>query len=286
MRTVTTARELRAEMSAHRMRGAGVGLVPTMGALHAGHQALLARARDRHEVVVASVFVNPMQFERADDLARYPRDPSRDRSVLEEASVDVCFSPSVDEMYPDGEPVVRVDPGPLGSVLEGASRPGHFAGVATVVAKLLALVAPDAVYLGEKDFQQLVVVRRLVRDLSFPVGVVGCATVREPDGLALSSRNSRLSPAGRSAATALHRALLAGAEAWRGGSDPARCEQVVAREVSSEPLASLDYAVAVDDRLASVSSTPPPPVGHAPARLLVAAVVEGIRLIDNLEVGR
>jgi len=285
VRFVETAGALRSALRPHRREGASVGLVPTMGALHAGHSSLVARARDRDDIVVVSVFVNPLQFDRRGDLDLYPRDIGADLDLLESAGVDVCFAPSVDEMYPDGDPEVRVDPGPLGAVLEGASRPGHLAGVATVVTKLLCLVGPDAAYFGEKDFQQLAVVRRLVRDLSIPAEIVGCPIVREPDGLAMSSRNARLSPGGRAAATVLYRALLAGCAAWRAGARPGDAERAITREVATEPLAELDYAAAVDSRLQRLEVRGPGSSGHWPCRLLVAAVVDGVRLVDNVDAG-
>ncbi len=284
MRLVETIGELRAEVAEQRRAGAGVGLVPTMGALHAGHASLVERARDRHALVLASIFVNPLQFERPDDLERYPRDLERDLALLERSGAQVCFAPVAKEMYPDGGPIVSVDPGTIGATLEGVSRPGHLSGVATVVAKLLCIATPDAAYFGEKDFQQLVLVRRLVRDLSMPVDVVGCATVREPDGLATSSRNARLSVAGRAAATVLHRALLAGSAAWRAGRGPGGAETVAAQEVRAEPLATLDYTAAVDDRLTRLAAPAPVTGVTGPFRLLVAATVDGVRLVDNVEV--
>ncbi len=279
MRAIVASGELVAALRAERCAGASIGFVPTMGALHAGHTALVEAARQRHDLVVVSIFVNPLQFDRADDLERYPRDLGRDLDAAAGAGVDVCFAPSTDEMYPCGEPVVRVCAGALGAVLEGASRPGHFDGVATVVSKLLALVSPDAAYFGEKDFQQLVVVRRMVADLSLPVEVVGCPTVRERDGLAMSSRNSRLAPEERRAATVVHRALQAGRDAVIAGSPLDEVIATMARTVGEEPRASLDYARVVTPQL----GVPQGPLSR-PLRLLVAAWVGQVRLIDNLEV--
>jgi len=208
---------------AARSAGRTVGFVPTMGAFHDGHVSLMRRARDERDAVVVSIFVNPLQFGPGEDLSRYPRDEERDLSMARELGVDVVFAPTVEEMYPAGEPAVSVDPGPLGDRLEGAVRPGHFRGVATVVAKLFEVVGPSTAYFGEKDAQQLAVIRHMVRDLSFPIDVVGCPTVRELDGLAMSSRNAYLSPVQREAAGCLFLALSEAAEMARGGErDAAR----------------------------------------------------------------
>ncbi|MCU1495661.1 MAG: pantoate--beta-alanine ligase [Acidimicrobiaceae bacterium] len=278
MRIIDEPGDVTATLRAERAAGRSVGLVPTLGALHQGHASLVAAARAAHDVVVLSVFVNPLQFDRADDLARYPRDLEADAAFAAAAGVDVCFAPSAHQMYPGGEPVVRVDPGRLGGVFEGASRPGHFSGVATVVTKLLALTAPDAAYFGEKDYQQLVIVRRLTADLSMPIEIVGCPTVREPDGLAVSSRNRRLSPRERSAAAVLHRALVEGRDAAAGGAARAEVESAMAKVVGSEPLATLDY-VAVTDPVLEIPGDPL----SGRLRLLVAAEVGPVRLIDNVE---
>jgi pantoate--beta-alanine ligase len=255
-----------------------VGLVPTMGAFHEGHASLMRRAREERDLVVVSIFVNPIQFGDASDLAAYPQDEARDLRRAERLGVDVVFAPPVEEMYPDGEPAVTVDPGPLGERLEGASRPGHFRGVATVVAKLFHAVGSCRSYFGEKDAQQLAVIRRMVRDLSFPVEIVGCPTVREPDGLAMSSRNARLSPERREAACCLFLALAEAAELARGGErDGAKLIAAMAREIGATPQARLDYAVVVDEEtfeeVREISG---------PARALVAARFGEVRLIDNL----
>jgi len=206
---VASSAELRAATDAARQRGAGVGFVPTMGALHAGHRALLARARAENDLVVASVFVNPLQFGPAEDLASYPRDRQDDLATLEAEGVDLAFLPAEREMWPS-EPEVRLRVGgSLAERLEGSHRPGHLDGVATVVAKLLHLAGPSRVYFGQKDAQQLAVVRRMVADLAFPNQVVACPTVRDPDGLAVSSRNAYLSASERRRATVLYRALEA-----------------------------------------------------------------------------
>src|SRR5215472_13747707 len=216
MRICRTAAELRAARSA---LASPVALVPTMGALHAGHESLFARARAENASVVASIFVNPLQFGPNEDLARYPRTPDEDIALLERLSCDVLFAPTVEEMYPPGSQS-PVEPGAVATHLEGASRPGHFAGVATVVLKLLSLVLPDRAYFGEKDAQQLAVVRAMVRDFDLPVEIIAVPTVRESDGLALSSRNRRLDETERRDAVGLSRALRFIVEALeRGATD-------------------------------------------------------------------
>jgi pantoate--beta-alanine ligase len=261
-----------------RARGRSVGFVPTMGALHEGHASLVRRARDERDIVVASIFVNPLQFDDPADLAGYRRDEERDLSVLRDLGVDVAFVPGIEEMYPHGEPEVTVDPGPLGDRFEGASRPGHLRGVATVVAKLFHAVGPCAAYFGEKDAQQLAVIRAMARDLAFPVELVECPTIREPDGLAMSSRNGRLSPEQREAAGCLFLALSEAAELARGGErDAARLVAAMAREVGATPQARLDYAAVVDDQTFEDVATV-----AGPARALVAARFGDVRLIDNL----
>lgn len=266
--------------------GLGVGFVPTMGALHAGHLSLVTAARAASATVVVSVFVNPAQFGPGEDLASYPRDLEGDCTRAGKAGADIVFAPSPAQMYPGPaaaalRPLTCVRVGRLGEVWEGASRPGHFDGVATVVAKLLNLVGPCRAYFGEKDYQQLVVVRQLVADLSIPADVLSCPTVRAPDGLALSSRNVHLAGDERAAACVLHRALLAGRSAIEAGERcPAEVGEAMAAAVRAEPLARLDYAaVVVDGDLAPATA---PLVGEL--RLLVAARVGGLRLIDNLGV--
>jgi pantoate--beta-alanine ligase len=279
MEVLVARAELAGYLERARRDGATVALVPTMGALHAGHGALFSAARRRCDVVAASVFVNPLQFGPGEDYESYPRDLGHDVGFAEASGVDVLFAPSLAEMYPDGgrAPVV-VDPGPLGRVLEGASRPGHFVGVATVLAKLFAVAGPCTAFFGEKDYQQLLVVRRLVEGLSFPVEVVGCPVVREPDGLALSSRNARLAPELRSAAPVLYRALQAGRDAVEAGErDPLVVERVMAETVAKEPAVELDYGVV---RVAADLEPLAPLSGEL--RLLVAARLGGVRLIDNL----
>jgi pantoate--beta-alanine ligase len=259
--------------------GGRVGFVPTMGALHAGHAALLRTAREAvgpDAPVVASIFVNPMQFGPGEDLDRYPRTFDADLALCARAGVDLVFAPSPDEMYPVGHPQVRVDPGPLGTLLEGASRPGHFSGVLTVVSKLLHLTRADRAYFGEKDYQQLVLIQRMVTDLDLPVEIVAVPTERETDGLALSSRNRYLSAEQRVAAVALPRALRAGQEAAPQGPDAvlAAADAVL----SAEPLLRLDRLDLVDALDLSA------PVPGRPARLLAAAFAGDTRLIDNVSV--
>jgi pantoate--beta-alanine ligase len=273
-----TAKGLRARTAAARAMRKPVGFVPTMGFFHQGHRSLMRRAREERGFVVVSIFVNPLQFGPGEDFEAYPRDPDRDLATAEAEGVDLVFAPEVDEVYPGGLPDVTVDPGPLGERLEGASRPGHFRGVATVVAKLFHLVGPSAAYFGEKDAQQLAVIRRTVRDLSFPVEVVGCPIVREPDGLALSSRNVYLSAEERAAATCLFRALQEGQASAGAGEREAKAIRGRMEEViGAEPLVDLDYAAVVDeDTFEEVDRL------DRPARALVAARVGKPRLIDNL----
>src|SRR5215213_162867 len=206
MRTVRTVEELRAELRPARMEERTIGLVPTMGAFHQGHISLMERARQATDVVVVSLFVNPTQFAPTEDLSAYPRDEQRDAEMAEATGVDVLFAPPVEEVYPVGfQTTVTV--GALAQPLEGAQRPGHFDGVATVVTKLLNMVQPDVAFFGQKDAQQALIVRRVVQDLDIPVRIEVCPTVREPDGLAMSSRNAYLGPAERERAIALRRAL-------------------------------------------------------------------------------
>ena len=280
MEVVTTRGEFRKATFAARSAGSRLGLVPTMGALHSGHMSLMRTAASSCDVVAVSIFVNPLQFSSASDLARYPADLERDLAMVQEAGVGIVFAPSVGEMYPRGEPVTRVEPGPLAARLEGASRPGHFTGVATVVTKLLSLCGHCCAFFGEKDFQQLVVVRHLVADLDLDVEVVGCPTVREPDGLACSSRNRRLGTEDRSAAAVLFRALGAGSAAIvTGATHSAEVEATMAAVVAAEPRVRLDYAVVLDP---VTFESPASLAGEL--RLLIAADVGPVRLIDNLGV--
>jgi pantoate--beta-alanine ligase len=273
---VTRAADFRAALDGARAVGLTVGLVPTMGSLHEGHLSLVRRAAAECDVVAVTIFVNPLQFGSTEDLATYPRDLDRDLGLAAGAGADLVFAPAVEEMYAEA-PSVGFDAGPLGEVLEGESRPGHFAGVATVVAKLFNLAGPSRAYFGEKDWQQLLVVRRLVADLSFPVDVVGCPTVRERDGLACSSRNLRLSPEERAAATVLHRALVRAVAVMEAGErDPAVPGLEMADVVGAEPLVDLDYATV----LRAADLAPLDPL-EGDVRALVAAKVGSTRLIDN-----
>jgi pantoate--beta-alanine ligase len=261
----------RAELAKMRAELPGtVALVPTMGALHAGHVALVRHAATLADTVVASIFVNPLQFGPGEDLDRYPRTLDADLDLLAREGVELVFAPSAAEMYPDGRPAVTVDPGPLGALLEGASRPGHFAGVLTVVTKLLGLVGPDVAVFGEKDYQQLALIRRTVADLELGVRIEGAPTVRDPDGLALSSRNRFLDAEQRSQALALSRALRAGAAAGEQGAG-------LVLLAATEQLRGVDVDYLA---LRGVDLGPAPAAG--PARLLVAARIGSTRLIDNL----
>lgn len=277
MQVVQTSAELKAVLGAERAGGAVRALVPTMGALHDGHASLVERAAAECDTVWVSVFVNPLQFAPHEDLASYPRDLDADLAAAEKAGATLVFTPPVEEMFPP-EARTRVHVAGLAEVLEGASRPGHFDGVATVVAKLFALADPRRAYFGQKDFQQLLVVRRMTDDLSLPVGVVGCPTVRDFDGVALSSRNHRLSAPEREAAAVLYRSLRAGAATiFAGEEDPHEVRELMAAIVEAEPLVALDYAEVV--KAATLS---PPARLHGELRLLVAAQVGATRLIDNV----
>jgi pantoate--beta-alanine ligase len=276
VRAVATPAELGAATAEARGNGVQVGFVPTMGALHAGHLSLVERARRDCGLVVVSIFVNPLQFGPAEDLAGYPRDRERDLAALRQHRVDLVFLPGEAEMWPR-PPGVRACVGPLAERLEGALRPGHLDGVATVVAKLLHLVGPSRAYFGQKDAQQLAVVRRMVADLAFPNQVVACPTVREPEGLAYSSRNAYLSPADRQQATALYRGLETGRAAWRAGTgDPAGVE-AAARAVMDAAGVEVQYVALVDP-----DSFQPAAAAAAGQVLAAAGRVGSTRLIDNV----
>jgi pantoate--beta-alanine ligase len=276
-----TIQGFRAALDAERAAGRVVGLVPTMGYLHAGHASLLRRSAQECEVTALTIFVNPLQFAVGEDLDAYPRPLSRDLELAESAGASVAFTPSTDEMYPRPT-ATNVHVEGLTASLEGASRPTHFDGVTTVVTKLFNVAGPCRAYFGEKDFQQLSVVRRMAADLDQPVTVVGCPIVREPDGLALSSRNVYLSPEQRTAAAVLNRALRAGAALVEQGERvPSAVAARMAEVVAAEPLALLDYAELVDP------DTLEPPVALESGRsvqLLVAAGLGQTRLLDNLAV--
>ncbi len=288
---ITRLPEVRQRLDDARRSGATVGFVPTMGAFHEGHRSLMRAARQAHDLTVVSLFVNPLQFGPAEDLDRYPRDLDGDLAVARAEGVDVVFAPTVADMYPGGQPLTTVSVGALSDGLCGAARPGHFDGVATVVTKLFALMAPATAYFGRKDAQQLAIVRRLAGDLNLPVEVVGCPLVREADGLAMSSRNRNLGPAERRAATVINRGLKAGAElVKRGERDAGRVRRVVANILTTEPLVRLEYAEVVDAfDLTPVEELVPGGPGVSPdmtAEVLVAvaARVGDVRLIDNMTI--
>jgi pantoate--beta-alanine ligase len=276
---VRDAAGLRAAVAAWRGERRRIGLVPTMGAIHRGHLALVAVARNDCDRVVASLFVNPKQFGPAEDFAAYPRDEAADVAAFTASGVDLVFAPPVAAIYPP-DFATSVQVGGLGDELEGAQRPGHFTGVATVVAKLLLQCLPDAAYFGEKDYQQLLVVRRLVRDLDIPVRIAGVPTVREADGLALSSRNVYLAPAERRVAPLLHRVLRETAAALRDGAGVAGALRDGRARLSAGGFA-LDYLeLRAAETLATLAGL------DRPARLLAAARLGRIRLIDNVPVIR
>jgi len=276
-RTVT---DLRGQLRGLRARGESVALVPTMGALHDGHLALIRHARARCDHVVASLFVNPKQFDRPDDLAAYPRDEAGDRAQLAANGCDLLFAPGMQQMYPDGF-ATSVQVAHVTEPLEGAHRPGHFTGVATVVAKLLLQCLPDVAAFGEKDYQQLITIRRLVRDLDIPVEIDGVPTVREADGVALSSRNRRLGPAARARAAELYAVLRDSAQALADGRAAASTILAKGRarlgQAGFEAIDYLDLRAA--DDLTQLERA------DRPARLLAAAWLDGVRLIDNVPVG-
>jgi pantoate--beta-alanine ligase len=281
MEQIFTVRDLQARADADRRASRRIALVPTMGALHAGHASLVKIARERADVVCISIFVNPTQFDDPNDLAAYPRTLAADLEICREAGVDVVFTPDAREMYPDGAQTI-VEIGALAEPLCGASRPGHFRGVATVVTKLLVAAKPHVAVFGEKDYQQLAVIRRLTRDLLLDVEIVGAPTVREPDGLALSSRNRRLDPEARRQAVALVRALDAAEAAVAGGErDRERLLALVREQIAAAPRARIDYAELRDAHSLAL----------APERLDTQTVLalavfmdsapQPVRLIDN-----
>jgi len=273
MRIVREVAKVRAAVA-----GAGrVGLVPTMGAFHEGHLSLIRAAREACDLVVVWLFVNPTQFNESSDLAAYPRDEARDAALASGCGADVLFAPGVDEVYPAGFATTVTVAG-LGDVYEGAHRPGHFNGVATVVTKMLNMVSPDVAYFGAKDAQQVAVVRRMVADLDIATRIDVLPIVREPDGLAMSSRNVRLTPDDRRRATALHRGLVAARDAAaRGERDAAALARVVEAELAQDDIVA-EYVAVVDDGFRPVERV------EGPARIAVAARVGSTRLIDNIEV--
>ena len=269
--------------AAERIRGCSIGFVPTMGALHDGHASLIRAAAARDEVVAVSIFVNPLQFGDPSDLARYPRTLEADVALAEAAGATVVIAPEVAELYPTwpDTPATTVTTGPLGTIFEGAARPGHFDGVATVVTKLLSALRPDRAYFGEKDFQQLAVIGQVVQDLWLGIEIVGCPTRREPDGLAMSSRNVRLDAAARTQATCLSAALTAASSAY--AADPtltgAALEQVMAEVIAGGGSAVVpEYAVVVD---ATSLERSPGVLEPTKTRCIVTTIVGGVRLLDN-----
>ena len=278
MKTHTAIAALRADLTAERRLGRSIGLVPTMGALHDGHRSLLRQARTRDDIVVGTIFVNPTQFGPAEDFDRYPRTAEADAAAMAQDGVDYLFAPPVAEMYPAGTPPTRVEVGPIGELGEGRWRPGFLAAVATVCVKLFSIATPDRAYFGEKDAQQLATIRQVVADLNLPLEIVGCPTVREPDGLALSSRNAYLSPAERRAAPALAHALFQARSASREGVRAARAlRAIVAHALANQPAITLQYVELFD----AVRFVPRERL-DAPAILAAAAHLGGTRLIDNV----
>ncbi len=280
MKVVSRARELTRLSQSWRRRRQTIGFVPTMGALHRGHAALIARARKACDRVIVSVFVNPTQFGPGEDFSRYPRTWAADRGLCAEAGVDAVFHPRARELYPEGFQTF-IEVAGLSDRLCGASRPGHFRGVATVVYRLLSIARPDSAFFGEKDFQQLVIIRRMAEDLGLPVRIIGCPTVREKDGLALSSRNRYLPPDQHRLAARIYAALRAGAEAARlRGATPAAVESAALARLREIPGAEVEYV-----SLADAESLGPAAFSR-PMRLLTAVRLANTRLIDNIRVPR
>ena len=282
MREIQTIAALRSELDRERSLGANVGLVPTMGFLHDGHASLIRRAASENDVVVLSVYVNPLQFAADEDLVAYPRDLDGDRATAASAGAQLLFVPEAREMVPAAMATIVMVTG-VSEGMEGSSRPSHFAGVATIVAKLFAITGPCRAYFGEKDFQQLAVIATMARDLALPVEVIGCEIVREPDGLARSSRNVYLTPVERAAAPAIHRSLLAGQrvlfETSEGNATVQSVLDAVRHALAEEPLIDLDYVELVDPATLS-----PMTELDRPARLCVAVRLGRARLIDNLAI--
>ena len=281
VRILNTPGEMRLQSERWRAAGMTIGLVPTMGALHAGHRRLLARARAECDRVVASIFVNPTQFGAGEDLTRYPRPLERDLALLAAEKVDAAFVPSVEAMYPEGATSTVHVAGPLSESFEGAHRPGHFDGVATVVTKLLVAARPDRAYFGEKDAQQLAVVERLARDLDTGVQIVACPLLRDRDGLALSSRNAYLSPDDRRQALAIPRGLAAAARLWEAGERRAdRLVDAVRAELERSPALAPDYVAVVDPQtFVEVAQAT-----HG-CRIVLAGRMSSARLIDTFRLG-
>lgn len=273
---VRTVADLRALVAGWKAKGDTVGLVPTMGALHGGHLSLVEQARAQCGRVIVSIFVNPKQFNNPEDLAKYPRDEARDVALL--VGADAVFIPSVEEMYPAGfATTVHVEG--LSERLEGAHRPGHFDGMATVVSKLFGMSQADAAFFGEKDWQQLQIVRRFVADLNLPVRIEGCVTVREADGLAMSSRNRRLGDAARIGAVAMHRAMRDAADAIRQGGEATQALDHAVGDLRTAGFTMIDYI-----QLCDAETLEPTTTASRQTRMLAAATIDGVRLIDNIAV--
>ncbi len=275
---IRTSAELREKVAAWKRSGMLVGVVPTMGALHDGHLSLARAAREQSDRVIVTIFVNPMQFNNPDDLTKYPRDEAHDLALLEAEGVDVLFAPGVDEVYPDGF-ATTVSVSGVSEPLEGAFRPGHFDGVATVVSKLFGMTQAGRAFFGEKDWQQLQVVRRLVEDLNIPIRIIGCPTIREADGLAMSSRNVRLSAAERAQAPALHQIMQAAAAEIRDGAPVGETLMNAQAAILEAGFGAVEYL-----ELRSVEGLRPMTSLSEPARMLVAAQLGDVRLIDNIAV--
>ncbi len=275
MKVVRTVEAVRAELAPRREAAAAIGLIPTMGALHDGHRSLLRAARQAVDAVVVSLFVNPLQFGPQEDFSAYPRSESADLATCEQERADVVFAPRAGEMAMESG-VTTVTVAGLSEIVEGAARPAHFRGVCTVVAKLLNIVRPDRLFLGQKDAQQNAVIARLIKDLSYGVSITVCPTVREFDGLALSSRNAYLSSSQRAAATVLYRALVMGRERIEAGAASEEAERAMQEVLAAQQGVEPDYARAVDPQSFQA------PADEGPVLLVVAARVGGARLIDNL----
>lgn len=275
---ITTVADLRQQVAAWKAKGETVGVVPTMGALHAGHLCLARAARVGCDRVIVTIFVNPTQFNSPQDLAHYPRTLEADAALLAPHGVDAIFAPPPEEVYPDGF-ASQITVSGVADPLEGALRPGHFAGVATVVAKLFGMTQATRAYFGEKDWQQLQVVRRMVADLNMPVDVIGCPTLREADGLAMSSRNTRLPPAARAAAPALYAAMNSVVAAITSGLQADQALQAATADLHHAGFEQVEY-LALHDAATMRPSTDP----SRPLRLLAAAWIGGVRLIDNIAV--
>ena len=275
---IRTSAELRDKVAAWKRSGMLVGVVPTMGALHDGHLSLARAAREQSDRVIVTIFVNPMQFNNASDLDKYPRDEAHDLALLEAEGVDVLFAPGVDEVYPDGF-ATKVSVTGISEPLEGAMRPGHFDGVATVVSKLFGMTQAGRAFFGEKDWQQLQVVKRLVDDLNIPVRIMGCPTIREEDGLAMSSRNVRLSAEERAQAPVLHQQMRAAAEAIRAGTDAGAALEAAKAAILAAGFHDVEYL-----ELRTVEGLELATDATRPVRMLAAVWLGDVRLIDNIAV--